>query len=207
MLALAHRTKQLEKFALHAPGKPGTAPDATGAECRVKRAGSPEHVTTFGPSEAKALGLMEKDNYKKQPGVMFGWRAVAANLRMTFPDAISGLYTPDEMGAEVSVSESGEMEVSSPAPAPTQAIVMPKEKTPEVVVVESTPVGISNEQRALLFKLSKIAWGEKYEDHLRKFIKAKFNTDHTASMTPAQFDEAVAELKEAGAAKDASPSI
>ncbi len=207
MLALSRRTGQMERFALHAPGKPGTPPDATGAECHVKRAGEPEHVTVFGPTEARALGLMDKDNYKKQAAVMFGWRAVAANLRMTFPDAISGLHTPDEMDADVSVSDSGEMVVDNPqpaytAPAQTVSIPMPQEKVLEpVVVAPSAPVqDITDAERKILFKLAREAWGETYEDNLRKFIKASYGTEHTSKLTRQEFMDAIGELKAAAAA-------
>jgi hypothetical protein len=43
------------------------------------------------------MGLIGKDNWKKQFAVMAQWRALAANLRITFPDAISGLYLIEEM--------------------------------------------------------------------------------------------------------------
>jgi hypothetical protein len=204
MLALARRTGEVEKFAVHAPGRPGVPPDHTGAECHVKRKGEPEHVSVFGPKEAEALQLAGKDNYKKQAGVMYQWRAVAANLRVTFPDAISGLYTPEEMGADVNVDDEGNMTVKNPPPAP--AVAMPKEKAVDAQVVppaDPTPAheqGITDGERAMLFKLAKQAWGAKYEENLRKFIKAKYNTEHTSKLTPEQFQDAVNELKDAAAA-------
>ena len=55
------------------------------------------------------MGLIGKDNWKKQFGIMCQWRALAANLRITFPDAIAGLYTQDEMlgGEETTVTTRG----------------------------------------------------------------------------------------------------
>lgn len=93
MLALARRSGQLEDLKM--------VIDAKRATVTVKRKGQSEYTTTFGIEEATAAGLIGKDNYKKQPGIMFQWRALAANLRVTFPDAISGLYTFDEMGADM----------------------------------------------------------------------------------------------------------
>ncbi len=93
MLALARKTGQLEDLKMTNTDKRATV--------TVKRKGQTEYTTTFGVEEATAAGLIGKDNYKKQAGIMFQWRALAANLRVTFPDAISGLYTFDEMGAQM----------------------------------------------------------------------------------------------------------
>ena len=93
MLAMANGTGQVEDVKIDA----GT----DGAIVTVKRRGRSPYTTTFGPKEAKAMGLDGKDNYKKQAATMYQWRAVAANLRITFPDVIMGMYTPDEMGATV----------------------------------------------------------------------------------------------------------
>lgn len=93
MLAMANGTGQVEDV------KIDTGTD--GAIVTVKRRGRSPYTTTFGPKEAKAMGLDGKDNYKKQAATMYQWRAVAANLRITFPDVIMGMYTPDEMGATV----------------------------------------------------------------------------------------------------------
>lgn len=110
MLALANRTGQLEDIDI----------DATNERCvvSIKRKGRKAHTETFGVSEAKALGLMSKDNYTKQPATMFKWRALAANLRVIFPDVILGLYTPEEIGAEVTVSETEEMTIVPQPEAP-----------------------------------------------------------------------------------------
>ncbi len=103
MLALANRTKELENITI----------DSTDEFCRVtvKRKGREPHSEIFGVKEATDMGLMQRDNYKKQRGIMFKWRALAANLRVTFPDAMIGFYTPEEMGAEVRVGEGESMEM------------------------------------------------------------------------------------------------
>lgn len=211
MLALARRTGQMEKFSCHAPGKPGQPPDATGAECHVKRRGEPEHVTVFGPKEAQGLGLDGKDNYKKQGPVMYQWRAVAANLRVTFPDAISGLYTPEEMGADVTVDAEGAMSVKNPPPAPASAFSMPQEKPIEVEAEpvdepKSTEPTINDGERKMLFKLAKEAYGEKYEAKLRAYLKVRFNTEHTSTLEPQQFREACDWLKELAAQLGNTPA-
>lgn len=93
MLALARKTKELEDLQMTTDPKRATV--------TIKRKGQTAFTTSFGVEEATSADLMKKDNYKKQPGIMFQWRALAANLRITFPDAISGLYTYDEMGAQM----------------------------------------------------------------------------------------------------------
>jgi len=46
--------------------------------------------------KAEKMGLVLKDNYKKQAETMLRWRAVAESCRITFPDIIMGLYIPEE---------------------------------------------------------------------------------------------------------------
>ncbi len=48
---------------------------------------------------------------------MFMWRALAANLRVTFPDVVLGLYTPEELGANVSIGENDQMEIIDVQPS------------------------------------------------------------------------------------------
>lgn len=93
MLALARRTGLLENIDIKKDDKE--------AVVTITRKGMAPVTTRFGIKEATAQGLIGKDNYRKQPSVMFQWRALAENLRLTFGDAISGLYTYDEMGAEM----------------------------------------------------------------------------------------------------------
>lgn len=192
MLALVRRTRELESFAVHAPGKPGTPPDETGAECHVKRKGQPEHVTVFGPKEAKALQLIDKDNYKKQAGTMYQWRAVAANLRITFTDVISGLYTPEEMGAEVEVKEDGGLELKD-----QPAVPMPKEKEPvqEAVIAPEPPRRISDAQRKKFFAMADEAGLS--DDDKKKFVKAITGSESTKDLTQEQFQNLITALENA----------
>lgn len=124
MLALAMKTREVEGYKIEST--------KAGATCTVKRKGMDPVTTSFGENEAKATGLMGKDNYIKQPEVMFRWRVIAQTLRLTFPDVISGLYTPDELGAEVAVSEEGEMIVTQPEPTLDELLV--DEQTGEIPI-------------------------------------------------------------------------
>jgi hypothetical protein len=105
MLGLANKTKELENIEI--------IPTDEKAVVRIKRKGRTVHVAEFGVAEARELGLLSKDNYKKQPRTMFQWRALAANLRVTFPDVLLGIYTPEEMGADITVGENEEMIVAA----------------------------------------------------------------------------------------------
>lgn len=104
MLSLINRSGQLEDLQI-VTGKDG-------ATVTMKRKGRSPFSATFGPNEAAAMGLNTKDNYKKQAPVMYQWRAVAACARVVFPDVIDGMYTPEEMGADVQVDEDGAMTVT-----------------------------------------------------------------------------------------------
>ena len=90
MVALCQRTGQLED--LKVEEKPGSC------TVTVKRKGVPTpHTYSFNLDQAKSLGLLLKDNWQKQPATMLRWRAIAGNLRVTFADAICGIYTEDEV--------------------------------------------------------------------------------------------------------------
>lgn len=106
MLALINRSGQLEDMTVDG--------DAKHCTCLMKRFGRGSHVETFTIQDASALGYTNKDNWKKQPAVMLKWRAVAACARVVFPDVILGFYTPEEMGADVRVSDDGGMEILTP---------------------------------------------------------------------------------------------
>lgn len=134
MLALINTTKELEHF--ECP----TSKD--GAVCTMKRKGRAAHSAPFGPKEASALGLSDKANYKSQPATMYQWRAVAACARVVFPDVILGLYTPDEMGAEVEVSDTGDMTVKEPRNVTPRPVATPQFRQPahQVAAEAQSPV-------------------------------------------------------------------
>jgi hypothetical protein len=74
--------------------------DDTHATATIVRADDPtyEHTVTRDIEWAKSMGLLTKDNYRKQPGTMLQWRAITAAARLACPEALYGIaYTPDEM--------------------------------------------------------------------------------------------------------------
>lgn len=112
---------------------------------RAYRKGLPPQEFTFTLDDARRLGLAEKDNYRKQPAVMLQWRNVAAAARAVFPDVISGLYLPEEMGAEVVVDDEGNMTVIETSPTPTAPQATPAEVL-EGEIVEPQPQPITEPQ-------------------------------------------------------------
>lgn len=120
MLALINRSGQLEDMKI--------SDDGTTCTVAMKRKGRTGHVSTFSMHDAASMGLNGKDNWKKQPGIMRQWRAVAAAARVVFPDVVLGLYTPEEMGANVEADEQGNMtviEVKREAPAEPLRLIEP----------------------------------------------------------------------------------
>ncbi len=70
-------------------------------------------TTEWDVERAREMGLLGKDNYKKQLGTMLKWRAIGEAARTVFPDVTNGLYLPEEMnndGKHV-ISDSGELVV------------------------------------------------------------------------------------------------
>lgn len=92
----------------------------------VKRKGVESvHKETFGIEEAKKMQLWGKDNYNKQPGTMFKWRALSLALNALFPDVLNGMFTPEEMGANVQITEDEDVVVVDSLPV---AIPQPQEE-------------------------------------------------------------------------------
>lgn len=68
--------------------------------CTIIRADDPEapFSVTRDRRWAEQMGLINKDNYRKQPMTMLTWRAITACAREACPEALYGVaYTPDEM--------------------------------------------------------------------------------------------------------------
>lgn len=147
MLALINQSGQLEDIAIDGDGK--------GCIVMMKRKGRQPHTETFTFEDATKLGLSSKDNYRKQPAIMLRWRAVAACARVVFPDVILGLYTPDEMGADVTVGDDGSMTVvtverepeppkNAPAPAQGQRKPIDMEAAKQQMAQQHGPIGREN---------------------------------------------------------------
>jgi hypothetical protein len=116
MLALINRSGEIEDLVI----------DGSAQKCVVtmKRKGRTAHTETFTIQDAQTMGLAGKDNWKKQPAVMLKWRAVAACARVVFPDVIQGMYTPEELGAETSENDAGDLVIIEPEKKP-EALTLP----------------------------------------------------------------------------------
>lgn len=122
LLALARRTGELEDMQLKDDGQCCT--------CTIKRRGQTAHTTTFSMADAQAMGLAGKDNWKKQAPVMRQWRALAKNLRVTFADAIGGMYPLEEIAPDVEVDATGNAVPA--ATIPGQPIQRSKAKSKQI---------------------------------------------------------------------------
>lgn len=52
---------------------------------------------TWTIERAAQMGLVNKDNWKKQPMVMLQWRCVAEGVRICYPACLSGVYLVEEV--------------------------------------------------------------------------------------------------------------
>ena len=85
----------------------------------LTRKGMSPFTAIFTMEDAKALQLDRRDNWIKQPATMLRWRALSQACRIVFPDAISGLYTEEEIADEIIIDKQGNVEVvEKPRPEP-----------------------------------------------------------------------------------------
>lgn len=76
---------------------------------------------TFSMEDAKRAKLVEKDVWKSYPRAMLRSRAVSEVVRTAFPEAIANLYTPEELGADVTVNAEGGVEIVDVPAEPVKA--------------------------------------------------------------------------------------
>ncbi len=60
-----------------------------------------EHIETYTIEDARREGLLERDQWRKMPRKMLRWRAISGGLKVVAPEIVAGLYTPEELGAQV----------------------------------------------------------------------------------------------------------
>jgi hypothetical protein len=59
--------------------------------------------------DARAANLTNKEIWRQYPAAMLRARCISAVVRMAFPQCISGMYTPEELGAGVVMNDQGEV--------------------------------------------------------------------------------------------------
>jgi hypothetical protein len=164
MLALIERSGQLADIQIEPH-------DGNAVRCTMKRKGRSPHTEIFGDAEAQAMQLAGKDNYKKQAQTMYRWRAVAACARVVFPDVILGLYTPDEMGADVT----DEGEILPPVKNNLRQIA-PNTVDGEIVE-DAKPLTVSEICKQLKAAGDEVDWNQ---TTLAEYASELFGTEYTA---------------------------
>lgn len=101
--------------------------DDTRAVAEIVRADDPDFTfrAEWTMERAKAAGLTGKGVWKSYPAAMLKARAISEVARDACQEALSGIsYTPEELGATVTVDADGEMVLDTTPPiAPTEDIV------------------------------------------------------------------------------------
>lgn len=77
---------------------------------------------TFTIEDAKQAGVASSNTWRSYPAAMLRARCISAVVRFAFPEAIAGLYTPEELGAEVLVTDDGGVQVVDVEPSNVTAI-------------------------------------------------------------------------------------
>lgn len=74
-----------------------------------------EDICKYTYTEAAAMGLATKDNWKKQPKIMAYWRCLSRLLDRIAPDLTGGLYMSDEIadvaGINYKINEEGDFTI------------------------------------------------------------------------------------------------
>jgi len=162
--------------------------ESNNTHCVVKMS-RPNHTPythTFTMEDARNLGLTGKDNWKKQPAVMLRWRCISAALKVVAPDAISGLYTPEELNPDVHVNyETGEV-IDNQATRATQSTQAQLEPPPSSFSPEIEQSGgsngsseecISEAQQRLIFVMLKKHGVE--ADFFKSHVVETYHVEHT----------------------------
>lgn len=94
--------------------------DSTETACTAsyKRRAWPEARSyAFTIQHARTAGLMSNPTWQKYAPAMLRARCISAIARMAFPDSIAGMYTPEELGADVQVIDGEQVQIAAPRAA------------------------------------------------------------------------------------------
>lgn len=115
--------------------------ETTEDRCEI-HAGRAAKVTKFvwDVEKARKMGLLDKDNWKKQRGTMLRWRCITEMKRIIFPEVLMGIdYSPEELGATVS-AQGVVKDVTPPEPPVVKTVQdLMAEEVPAEPMGESSP--------------------------------------------------------------------
>jgi RecT family len=90
-----------------------------------RRAWSEYKLYPFTIQDARTAKLLSNQTWEKYPAAMLRARCISAVARLAFPDSIAGMYTPEELGAAVHVTDDGEMTLL-PESVTTDGVIEPE---------------------------------------------------------------------------------
>lgn len=177
--------------------------ELTDKVCRIEfREGADVFESAFTLDDAKQGGLTEgpnSGNWKKWPRNMLFARAMSNGCKWYCPDIFGGVtpYTPDELGAEVVVSDDGDMRpvvaevVSTPTKAQPEPTSTEEERARAMVGPDAATVAALREQAIVRYhQLAAIATETEHA------AAAKINAVDPESLSPAKLANAVKRLEE-----------
>lgn len=106
------------------------------------------HTFTYTIDMAKAQGLTRNRNWSQMPMQMLRARALTMALRAVYPDAVSGMYSPDELADNMNMSDSERAKISAeslgeelrePTAQPRPVSAPPAQPPSQHKAIESTP--------------------------------------------------------------------
>lgn len=74
---------------------------------------------TFSMDDAKRANLLKNPTWQSYPAAMLRARAISAVVRFAFPECISGVYAPGELGDDVTIVDGELTSTGNMLPAPT----------------------------------------------------------------------------------------
>ncbi|KYC47846.1 MAG: hypothetical protein AMQ22_00222 [Candidatus Methanofastidiosum methylothiophilum] len=124
--------------------------EQTEKSCIIKfsRPGFGDYIAKFTIADAERAGLLAKkgDIWTQYPQLMLFWRAVAIGARTLFPDIITGMYLPEELGDHVVLDNDGNVQVVEDIEVvePKKTIILKPKKAKEQIVEETVQEIISD---------------------------------------------------------------